>query len=278
MNMFRKSVPKPAPGAGAPKGKDQYVTIAYVADLVKEAFPRPDENGVLLQGNIIFKPGARFEKIYETDESQKASHKFEGDADAGGFLKSFVGTHPGDELAINEFVQNNIEEPVILLYPIDCNTGLRKVVGLPCNPMYLKAEFEDSKDGAKHTLTYEQRRRDRHVAKFYSGEITYLENAITPTTAIALATVSGFVYQLPANTSGLITDISISAIDIAHKKTISIVGSGGSEPATLSGGVSGPVTILLDNGTKWIAYKNAVIHFQVFDAGAITYLKELSRS
>jgi hypothetical protein len=277
MTTFRKSVPKPAPGAGAPKGKDQYVTIVYVADLIKEAFPQPDENGVLLQGNIILKAGAKMEKIYETDESQKASHKFEGDADAGGFLKSFMGTHPGDELEINEFVQNNIEEPVILIYPVDCTTGLRKVVGLPCNPMYLKAEFEDSKDGAKHTLTYEQRRRDRHVAKFYSGEVTYSENAMTADTDLVLATASGFVYQLPAVTVAD-TEISIVSSDIVSKKTISIVGSGGTEPATLAGGISGPVTVLLDNGTPWIAYKDAVIHLQVFDAGTITYLKELSRS
>lgn len=275
MSNLRISVPRPAAGAGAPKGKDQYVTVVYVDDII--GFPLTNERGVLLQGNIVLKPGAIMEKIYETDESQKASHKFEGDADAGGFLKMFEGTHPGDELEINEFVQNNIEVPVILIYPVDCNTGRRKVVGLPCNPVYLKAEFEDSKDGVKHTLTYEQRRRDRHVAKFYDGEINYAENYISADTSLALATADGFVYQLPS-VAVADTDVTITSSNIVHKKIVSIVGGGGTEPATLVGGVSGPVTVILDNGTAWVAYKDSVIHLQVYDGGAVTYLIELSRS
>ena len=173
MTNFRKSVPRPAPGAGAPKGKNGNVTVVYVDDIL--SFPGTDPNGVKLIGNIVLKAGAKMEKIYITDSTQKASHKYEGDPDAGGMLKMLEGSHPGDELQINEFIQNNIEVPVILIYDLDCGTNTRKVIGLPCNPMYLKPEFEDSNDAVKHTLMYEQRRRDRHVSKFYEGELMFAE-------------------------------------------------------------------------------------------------------
>ena len=274
MNNFRKSVPRPAPGAGAPKGKNGNVTVVYVDDILM--FPQPDPNGVKLVGNIVLKAGAKMERIYLTDDTQKASAKYEGDADAGGMTKMYEGSHPGDELAINEFVQNNIEVPVVLIYDLDCNTGLRKVVGLPCNPMYLKPEFEDSKDGVKHTLVYEQRRRDRHVSKFYEGELSFAENFVATPTAIALSEANGAVYQIPSDDAAL--EIAFASNTLAAGKVVSLVGSGGDDPSTLDAGVSGPVTVLLKDGTQWVALKDAVINLQVYDAGATTYLIEVSRS
>lgn len=273
---FRKSVLRPAPGAGAPSGKSQYVTIVYVDDI--DYFPPSDTNGgVMLQGNIVLKPGAKMEKIYQTPESQKASHKFEGESDSEGFLKSFEGTHPGDELEINEFVQNNIGVPVILIYPKDCNTGLSKVLGLPCsNPLYLKPEFEDTKDGVKHTLKYEQSRRDRFVAKFYTGDITYRSNLVIASGDVPFLKSNGSVVELPPFTAP--TNINIISNDFEHKKIVTIVGGGGTIDATLANGLlpSG-YNVLLDNGIPWVAYKGAVINFQVFDTGPVINFIEISR-
>ena len=274
MTQFRKSVPRPVAGAGSPKGKNGNVTVVYVDDLL--AFPPVNADGVLLIGTIILKPSSKMEKIYMTDASQKVSHKYDGDPDAGGLTKMFEGTHPGDELEINEFIQNNLEVPVILIYDLDCNTGKRKVVGLPCNPMYLKPEFEDAEGGVKHTLVYEQRRRDRHVSKFYEGELILADNYTSPSLDLALETDNGFVYQLPV--SNATASITIDTLDIVNRKVVSLVGSGGTTPATLTGGVSGPVTVILSDGTPWVALKDAVIHLEVFDAGSVIYLKELSRS
>ena len=66
MTNFRKSVARPAPGAGAPKGKNANATVVYVDDIL--TFPQPDANGVLLVGNIVLKDGAKMERIYLTDE------------------------------------------------------------------------------------------------------------------------------------------------------------------------------------------------------------------
>lgn len=274
MTNFRKSVPQPAPGAGAPKPKKPNVTIVFVDDIL--VFPPSDTGGVKMLGNIILKDGARMERVYATIDTQKASHTFEGDPDKEGFLKAFEGSHPGDELAINEYIQNTIGVGVVVIYDVDCNTGLRKVMGTPCNPLYLKPEFMDDKDGVAHMLKFEQRMRDRFVAKFYEGDLMFAENYVSDNFALAITDANGPVYRLPSSPDED-TDVTVASMTQEHKKVVSLIGSGGENPATLSGGVSGPVTVLLSNGTPWVALKDATINLQVFDAAATTYLIELSR-
>ncbi len=271
---FRKSVPQPLPGAGAPKPKKPMVTIVFADDIL--VFPMSDVNGVKMLGNIVLKDGAKMERIYETIDTQKASHTFEGDPDKEGFLKMFEGSHPGDQLEINEFIQNTIGVGMLVIYDVDCSTGLRKVLGTPCNPLYLKPEFTDDKDGVAHMLKFEQRMRDRFVAKFYEGELSIAENYVSPDFALAITDANGPVYRLPVSDVAD-TDITVGSVTQANKKVISIVGSGGAEPATLAGGVNGSVTVLLSDGTAWVALKDQVINLQVFDAGATIYLVELSR-
>jgi hypothetical protein len=280
---LRLSVAKPAPGAGSPKGKEANATLVYVNDLVKEMFPNANENGVKLVGNIVLKAGARMQRIYMTDSTQKASHKYEGDPDAGGFMKQYEGSHPGDELEINEFVQNSIEEPFIIIYDVDCNSNMRKVVGLPCNPLYLEPEFMDDDAGVKHTLIFKQRRRDRHVSKFYEGELSFVQNNLVADVTFLQLSSPSRVYQLPEVTVAdtAVTIVGLSADD---KKIITLIGGGGSEPATLIaedlGVIAGQgwdVTILLSNNVTWTAEKGAFINLQVYDAGAKVYLIEISR-
>lgn len=276
MTYVRKSVPRPTPGAGAPKPKNAMVTIIYADDIV--AFPGSDENGVKTIGNLILKSGAKMYQLYETDDSQKASHSIEGDSDTEGFLKKFEGTHPGDSLEINEFVQNTIGQGILVLYSVECGSSVRKLIGTPCNPLYLKGEFADDKDGAKHTLNFEQRRRDRNVAKFYDGEVYYTENySVADITAIDLLVANGPVYQLPS-VAVADTNVLVSSLDLVHGQTVTLIGGGGAEPATLTSGVNGTVTVILASGTDWSALDKAVINLQVYVAGAITYLIERSRA
>lgn len=275
MTQFRKSVAKPAPGAGAPKGKNANATVVWVEDI--EFFPPTNEYGVLLLGNIALKSGARMERIYMTDSTQKASHKYEGDPDAGGLMKVYEGSHPGDEIEINEFIQNSLEEPFIIITDVDCDSGMRKVYGLKCNPLYLKPEFVSDNTGIKHTLMFEQRLRDRHVAKFYQGELSFAENfEIVDPTATQLTVANGFVYEVPANTAGDV--LAITAMTIPHKKVVTLVGKGGTDPVVFNAAVFASIaTVILDNGTPWIATKGAVLNLEVFDAGTVIYLKEVSR-
>lgn len=280
MNTFRKSVPAPSQGAGAPRPKSALVTIVHAADIL--VFPPSDMNGVQMIGNIVLKQGAKMYRVYETDDSQKASHSIEGDADAEGFMKKFEGSHPGDGLEISEFVQNTIGQGIIIIYPTDCGSNSKKVIGTPCNPLYLKGEFMDDKDGVKHTLQFEQRRRDRFVAKFYDGTLSFGENYQSTDFSLAIQISDGYVYELPVSDVASViqanNEVQFLSIAINHKEIFSIVGKGGTYPAILVGAAFPTTTIVLSNGSTWTALKDSVISLQYFDSGSHKYLIEVSRT
>ncbi|WP_372744290.1 hypothetical protein [Lutibacter sp.] len=275
MTNFRKSVPAPTTvGAGAPTPKKGLVTIIHSNDVL--AFPLRDANGVKMLGNIVLLAGAKMHQLYLTSSSQKGSHEIEGEEDMEGFVKKFEGTHPGDSLEVNEFVQNALGEGFIVIYGIGCGNSQGKVLGSPCNPMKLKGSYLDDKDGRKHTLMFEQTYKDTYIAGFYDGAITLGANYDAPTADIAMTVANGMVYKVPSlDTTDAITAASI---DQPHLAVISLVGGGGTDPATLSSGAQGAVTVILKDDTTWTALENAIISLQVFKAGATTYLIEQSRS
>jgi hypothetical protein len=217
---------------------------------------------------------------------QKFSHALDGDADAEGFLKKVEASHPGDSLEANEFLQNSIGEPFIILYPVDCDSLQHKIVGTKCNPLYIKgADFTDDKDGIKHALTFEQRRRDRLVAKFYDGVIPTAVIATPATFLVNLENATGKVYQLPtcavADTAIHLKLTATSSELIGN--VVTIIGGGGAEPAIIENGTAAPsfAQVILKGGQEWIALKDAVINFRpVHTPGGpnIYYLVEVSRS
>jgi hypothetical protein len=275
MSTFRKSVPKPAPGAGAPKGKNPFLKIVFVADILE--WPLYDGNGVKMLGDIVLKDGAKIQTLYLTDDTQKISFTTEGESDAEGFLKKFEGKHPGDSLEKSEFVQNTIGQPLVLIYDSGCADTEKRVLGDACNPLYLKAELTDDKDGLGTMFVFEQRIRDRKVPGFYSGSISIAENFVATTSAVPVTTANGNIYRLPAVTVAD-TDVTFSSMSLAHGQILSLVGGGGAEPSTLASGVNGSVIVLLKDDTSWTALKDATISLQVFDAGAVTYLIEVART
>lgn len=275
MSTFRKSVPKPAPGAGAPKGKNPFLKVVHVADILQ--FPAYDVNGVKMVGNLVLVEGAKVETLYLTDDTQKVSFTTEGESDAEGFLKKIEGKHPGDLLEKSEFVQNMIGEPLILIYDSGCGDSDKRVLGTPCNPMYLKAELTDDKEGLGTMFVFEQRMRDRRVPSFYSGIILTTPNVVLDSTALHVNLGNGNIYRLPA-VDVADTEVTFSLFSSAHGTILSIVGGGGSEPATLSAGVNGTVTVFLKSGINWSALKDSVINLQVFSTGAGFHLYEISRT
>lgn len=275
MTNFRKSVPKPTMiGAGAPTPKKGLVTFMHSDDVLE--FPVRDANGVIMLGNIVLKAGSKMHQLYLTSSSQKGSHEIEGEEDNEGFVKKFEGTHPGDSLEVNEFVNNSLGEGFIIIYGIGCGNSQGKVLGTPCNPMKLKGSYADDKDGRKHTLMFEQTYKDTVLAGFYDGAITLADNFVAPTVDVDMTVANGFAFQLPALAT---TDaITAASIDHDHNAIVSLIGGGGADPATLSSGAQGSVTVVLKDDTTWTALSNAVISLKVFKAGATTYLIEQSRS
>ncbi len=277
MTHFRKSVARPVKsGAGAPTPKKGLVTVIYTDDVLD--FPVRDANGVKMIGNIVLKPGAVMHTLYNTPSSQKASYGFEGDEDKEGFLPKFEGMHPGDEIEINEFVQNSLGTPYIIIYGLGCGTNQGKVLGSPCNPMKLKPEFLDDKDGTGTTMVFEAVVKSREIPGFYFGTTEYATYPTTASGDVDFLVATGAVYQLPADDTAPADPITAASIDLAHNTIVSLIGGGGTEPMTLSSGAQGVVTVILKDDTQWVALKDAVINLKVFAAGATTYLVEESRT
>ncbi len=275
MTNFRKSVAAPAiVGAGAPTPKKGLVTVIYAEDVLN--YPGRDANGVLMLGNLVLKAGAKMYTLYETPSSQKAAHETEGDEDLEGFVKTFEGFSPGDSLELNEFAQNSLGQGFIIIYGIGCSQSQGKMLGDPCNPMKVKAGFVDDKDGRKHTFVFSQTYKDRFLAGFYNGAITYAENYVAATAALDLLVANGPVYQLPS--LAVTAPVTAASIDLAHNTIVSLIGGGGDAPATLDSGIQGGVTVILKDDTTWTGLELAVINLLVYKAGAITYLIEQSRS
>ena len=275
MTTFRKSVPSPArAGAGAPSPKKGLVTLIHSDDVL--TFPARDANGVKMVGNIVLKAGAKMLTLYMTGSTQKSTYGVEGDEDMEGFIPKFEGIHPGDEIEINEFVQNALGEGFIVIYGLGCGTNQGKVLGDPCNPLKLKPEFSDDKDGTKTTLVFEAPIKSRQIPGFYFGTTSYAVYPETADSDVDFLVATGNVYQLPE--IGVTAVITAASIDIAHGEIVTIIGGGGAGPFTLDKGIGGDVTFILKDGTQWVALEDATISFKVFTEGATTYLVEEART
>lgn len=269
INVAKANLGK-SPGAAAPKNPN--VTIVAVEDIF--AFPARDENNVNHVGNFVMKPNAKMISVYMTPSKIKASFTSEGTEDDITFKHMFEGPHPGNELAIAEFVQNFTGVDCIVIYG-SCSDSYQKVLGTKCAPLQLKAELKDDNDSREHMLKFEQAAKSGFVPGHYTGTLSFASPFTVPlVTAIAVTPVNGNQYELPA----LATTAAIvfASITLAHGDTVTLIGGGGAAPATLSGGVADKSALLI-NGTQWVAAKGAVINLKVFKAGALTFLEEISR-
>ena len=122
MLQFRKSVPKPAPGAGSPKGKSTNATLIYADDVIGGYMF--DETGVRFTSNLLLKANATCHRIYMTDVTQKVTATTEGDPDAEGFIKKFEGMQPGDQIELTEFLEQTLGQGFIILYDADCGSNI----------------------------------------------------------------------------------------------------------------------------------------------------------
>lgn len=274
MAVLRKSAPAPTTvGAGAAKKKKGEITVVYVADIID--FPTRDSGKVKMLGNIVLKAGAKMEKLYLTPDTQKLTQEITGDFDYEAFIKKAEGIYPGNPIEIREFIANNLGVDVVLVFGEGCGENTGDVLGSPCNPMRLKGNYSNDKDGVKNTMMYEHAINDNEVIGSYAGEVYFAENHVAATVDLDLTIANGPVYQLP---SLAVTDaITANSIDLEHETMVSFIGGGGADPATLTSGAQGQVSVILKNDTTWTALENAVISLQVYKAGATTYLIEQSR-
>lgn len=268
-----QDVNKPATaGAGASTPKDPNVHIVRTKDVL--TWPQRNAKGVLAVGDLIMKPGKKAISVYMTGVNQKPNFATEGDVDKEQVIQKFEATHPGDELEAHEFYQNNLGEDLVIFYG-NCADNSKRMYGTKCSPLRMKGDFMDDKDGRGFNFNFEQIQGTRFVPAHYNGNIP----TATPTAtdvSIDMLVANGYQYKVEAlDTTAA---ISLSDFDLPDGATVSIMGSGGDDPATLSAGDLTGATAILKGGQAWTALENATISFEVVDGGATTYLIEKNRS
>ena len=277
MRTYRKSVPKPTiVGAGTAKAKKGLITVIYADDVVPSSWPSRDANGVNMVGNIILKAGATMHQLYLSQKTQKLSDEITGEEDMEAFDKKCEGVHPGNSLDIREFRANSLGVGLILIFDENCGANAGSVFGSPCNPFKLKGSYANDSEGIKNVMQFAPDVIDATAIGLYTGAKVYAENFASPTVDTDLTVANGPVQQLPSlDTTDAITAASI---DLENDTIVSLIGGGGTDPATLDAGVQGVVTVILNEGSTWTALKDAVINLQVKKGGATTYLVEVSRA
>lgn len=271
MSNIRKDLKKFGANPGLATPKNPEAILALTEDI--EVWPTLDEDGVTWDGNFVFKAGTSFFKVYMTKDTQKASYESGGSTDAYGAKNKFEGVHPGTHKEAVAFFKDNVGKSFIIFYG-GCSTDEYKTMGTKCNPMVLKVSGEDSNDGNKNTMTWEQELLNDEYIRFYSGHISFdAELPVVYGPGVTLDPSLGNVFRLASSSTE--ASLSISAYDFEHGDIITLVGSGGTNPLTLEN--SATTGVLLKNATTWTALDGATITLKVVEADK-DYFVEISRS
>lgn len=239
------------PGSGGDK-KDKIIIIDQ-DDILTH--PERDSKGIVINDNIVLKPGAYMITIYATAPTIKATSDSEGDPDGKLFTQSVAFEHPGDSVEIREFKANWINRNCQIIIE-RCTTGKKQLYGAEEAPLQMTTKKEDDKDKNKNTFEFKSLLKGPEVAE-YNGTTTF--ETVTDTvdadaTSIDVTNGEG-QYQL---TDGTSTPAAITTMTNAEDgKVYTVLGSGGAHPSTISG-----TDFILRNGTAWTALANASITFR----------------
>ena len=267
------NVAKPANSAGGGSPKNPNVTIIAIKDIT--IFPVRDSKGILISGNIVLKAGANAISVYMTSSKIKAGYEPDGDIeDSQTFKHKFEGPHPGNSLAIKEFVQNWSGEPCIIIDG-SCSDDFKTIYGTKCAPMYLKPSGKEENDSREHMLAFEQASKTTYLPAHYTGVVpSMVPFVVTDVTAVPVSTANGLVYQLPSSNND--ENILFNTLSVNHDDVITLIGGGGINPDVLVLGATVRMPLLV-NGAYWVGIKDAFINFRVFNNGMSSYAIEMSR-
>lgn len=258
---------------GSPLAKSPNVTLLFTDDIVSE--PVRNGGGVKMEGNWVLKAGAKPIQVYLTPSTQAPTFEGDGDEDSISIAHKFTGIHPGDALAVNEFIQNTIGKNVILIYG-SCQSPAKKVYGTKCAPLQLKPSFQGDNEKTGHTLNFEQFQKTAYLPGHYEGALPEGSVHTTADTSLNLLEANGYQYQLPS--LAVTAAIDVASIDLKSGTFVTLIGGGGTDPATLVEGAGTAATVILKDGASWTALDGATIDFEVVDGGTTIYLIERKRT
>jgi len=263
MSFVKINIPKSTKGAaGAPQGKDTDIVHFDWADVVFT--PTRDSNGIKMVGGFQFKPGKYAIKIYGTSSSINLPRSSEGEEDSMGFTALPEYSHPGSPLEIEEFIANMTNRALGVAVRVgDCDgeEPYYKVYGSKCNPLNLMVEGQDNNEGVKDLIKFNQFRRGSVLPGRYYGTFPFDEANVVPADATAVDVANGSgEYQLQDNAA--VTAI-LDLLNPSHGGTYTLIGSGGTNPATLASGGN----FILAGATDWQGVAGARITLKAYAQG-----------
>lgn len=271
MTYVKVSVPKPGQNKGTGGDKKDLITLFDFDDVA--TMPARDDNGIVIEDDIVMNADAYMIQVYATKESIKIGTETEGDEDAEGFMQSLEFSHPGSEDEIEEFLQNWVSRNIGAIVE-SCSTGKKKLLGTPCAPLRMKPSSVDDKDMNKTTIVLAMKQKSPYRIANYQGTTTLA--AVTDTvdadaTTIDLAAGSGR-YQL---TTGSASSVEMTTCSNATDGLVfTLIGSGGTYPPKIVDGDD----FILASGVTWNATAGKEITFKAFKNGSATFVFiELSR-
>lgn len=273
MNFVKVNLPKAGNGAGVTQEKDVNIVI-FEWDEVK-TFPARDSKGVKLQGNIEFKDGKYAILMYATSSSISTPRTTEGEEDQIGRTSLPEFSHPGSTLEFEEFCENKINTGLgvaVRVYEDEAGESYYKIYGTRGNPLYLMDEGQDNNEAIKNMVRFQQFRPSKHLPARYYGTFTFDEANLVPADAETVNVDSGSgEYQLQDNAA--VTAIS-DLTNAVHGGTYTLIGSGGTNPATIAAGGN----FILAGATDWQGVAGARITLKAYSQGETFVFFEQSRS
>lgn len=170
--MYTKvSIPKSGDGAGCPTPRKSQIILVDVEDVASE--PTREVGNVAVTGNLTLNQGAKAVSIYATSSTIQVTEEFGGDPDAEGVMNGLVFDHPGNSVAVKNFLEVFKNKGVIAIVT-ECDgtaSGRPQIIGRVCNPLRLSVETTMNNEATKRTLTWKQAINDKFLAGEYSGEL-----------------------------------------------------------------------------------------------------------
>jgi hypothetical protein len=166
------SIPKFKTGAGAAAPKDPNVIFVRASDVLT----MPSRDGVLSTSNIALKAGKKAVGVYLTPRSISRADSTDGEAadEMAGWIATVTGQRPGDDRHFAAWLQENVNEGMIIITKECGDAAGTRLHGTPCNPLYMAVEGQDNNEGIMSTLTYTQGQRSKYKTLHYAGTIPEL--------------------------------------------------------------------------------------------------------
>lgn len=164
MAYVKVSVPKSGSGAGSPVPKSPNVLFIPVGDI--KTFKSPEIGNVEMTAeDIVLNEGAKALAVYMTPSTIKRKDTSDGDEDAVGFTSEFEGEHPGDSVAINNFIEAHINDGFVIL-STECATE----TGHACAGLALQPDANDFRIAGRQG-------REKSDAEVYAVHERSVQNA-----------------------------------------------------------------------------------------------------